>query len=434
MSALAELLLGLGYRVSGSDRFLDQHRELDVLRKLEGMGATLIPQDGSGVASPHTRLVISTAIEPGNPELAAAARCGARVTHRAELLAELAQGKRVLAVAGTAGKTTVTGMLGYVLAELGADPTVVNGGVVLNWASPAALGNVRLGGSELWVIEVDESDRSLLRFQPDVSLITNISKDHFELTDVIALFRAFAAQTRTTIVAGEGVSAVLSNSTPVAARIVEEPFAAETREGRRGFRFADTHFTIPLIGEHNLRNAFLVAVTCRELGLDAKKIATALASFRGIGRRLEMTGEGRGVTVYDDYAHNPAKIAAAWSAVAERHPRVRAVWRPHGFGPLSIMFEELVDAVKSVSRHADELYVLPVFYAGGTARGQVTSEEFVERLRAGGVSAALTPDYDTLSAHLRTSARQGDAVLVMGARDPELSLFARRLAAQLRGS
>ena len=414
MSALAQALLNAGQAVSGSDRFLDQGRaELGVLETLRRAGVRLLPQDGAGVTAQTTAVVVSSAIEADNPDLAAAQRLGVPVRHRAELLAELVAGRQLLAVAGTAGKTTTTALIGHLLVELGADPSVVNGGVVLGWQRPDALGSARQGRSALWVVETDESDRSLLRFTPDWAIITNISKDHFELDEVVALFRRFAAQVRTGIVCGPGVAALIRGHTSA---VLHPPSAIH-------------HFPSSLPGRHNAENVLLAATLCEQLGYAPERIRAALATFQGVQRRLEKVGGCHGVTVFDDYAHNPAKIAAACAAVQPAHGRLFAVWRPHGFGPLKLMLGELAAALAGVLRPQDTALILPVFYAGGTATQTVSSGDLVAALAARGVAADLAPDYAALEARLRAALRPGDIVLVMGARDPDLPLCARRLAA-----
>lgn len=422
MSALAEALLDQGCAVTGSDRAFDQGQQLDSLDVLQRAGVRLVPQDGSGITAETRALAVSTAIEQDNPELAAAGRHGVEVIHRAAMLARLAVGRRLIAVTGTAGKTSVTGMVGHLLERAGWDPTVVNGGIVLNWAGPARLGNVRKGGGEWWVIEADESDRSLLQFRPDVAIITNVSKDHFELSEVVQLFGRFAAQVREPIVAGRGVGAQLGLS-------VCEPPAGVSRIGDRWtFTLDDVEFRVPMPGRHNAENALLAVYLCRRMGIPAGVLGAALEAFRGIHRRLEVVGERNGIRVVDDYAHNPAKLAASWRAVAETAARVHGYWRPHGFGPLALMKDELVDSFAGVVRPDDRLYVLPVFYAGGTAQRTVTSEDLVLALRSRGVPVSLVADYGELERAVRPTAKAGDTILGMGARDPELPRFARRLA------
>lgn len=425
MSALAEALLAQGFTVSGSDRAHDQGQAPEVLATLVEAGVRLVPQDGSGIRADTRALAVSTAIEGDNAELAAARRLGVEVVHRAEMLARLAAGKRVIAITGTAGKTTVTGLVGYLLEQAGIDPTVVNGGAVLNWRGPGRLGNVRSGRGDCWVLEADESDRSLLRFHPACAVITNVSKDHFELAEVVDLFRRFAGQVRDLLVAGAGVGQALGCP-------VSEPPARVERVGTAWtFTLDQVRFEVPLPGRHNAENALLAVYLCRRLGVPAETLRAALPEFRGIHRRLEVVGQGRGIRVIDDYAHNPAKLAASWRAVAETADRVYGFWRPHGYGPLALMQEELVAAFADVCRPSDRLFILPVFYAGGTANRTVTSEDFVAALRRRGVPAMYVEDYAALERELRRDLRAGDSILGMGARDPESPRFARHLSRNL---
>ena len=428
MSALAQALRWTYDRVTGSDRFFDQGQDLPVFGALRASGVEIVKQDGSAVDARTEAVVYSTAIEKDNPEFAAAQRAGVPLRHRAEMLAELARGHTVLAVAGTAGKTTTTGMLGWTLEQLGADPTVVNGGALVDWADGRHVGNVRRGGENApWVLEVDESDRSLLNFRPEWSILTNVSQDHFTLAEVQDLFRAYAAQVKTEIVCGAGVAAILGKQK---ARIVEvatppERAAAGFAAAWRGQRLA-----VPQPGAHNALNALMAAELCAQLGYAPEKIAAALARFGGVQRRLERVDRGGAVRVVDDYGHNPAKLAAAWAAVSAPGNRVLGAWRPHGYGPLRAMMEPLADAFASACRAQDKLWLLPVYDAGGTANRTVTSDELATQLKARGVDVALAANYAELGEALLREARAGDTILTMGARDPQLPGFAREMAAK----
>ncbi|MBU1910434.1 MAG: UDP-N-acetylmuramate--alanine ligase [Verrucomicrobia bacterium] len=434
MSALAQALLAQGCRVSGSDRFLDQGSELEVLDRLRAAGIRLMLQDGSGVLADTSGVIVSTAIEPGNPDLEAARSRGVPVIHRAEMLARLVRGRRLIAVTGTSGKTTVTGLIGWLLEQCGQWPTVVNGGAVLNWKTPQAPGNFRAGRDALWVIEADESDRSLLHFEPEWEIITNISRDHFDLRETLGLFRTFSHKARAGVVCGRGVAeALLADPEGEAqGRLIEERLEYEERAGRPGFVSEGTFFPSPLPGLHNVENAWLAVVLCRQLGLDPAALREALSSFRGIERRLERVGESGGVTIVDDYAHNPAKIVAAWRTMVQTHGRILGVWRPHGFGPLAAMLSDLEASLADVMRPQDLLFLLPVFYAGGTARPTVSSGDLAARLQRAGKSARVVESYSALEGELRAVARDGDALLVMGARDPGLPRFARRMLTVLK--
>lgn len=419
MSALAELLLAVGHPVSGSDRSFDQGHRLEVLEKLQRMGLLLLPQDGSAVTAATSALLVSTAIEESNPEVAAARRHGVEIVHRADMLARVAAGRRVVAIAGTAGKTTTTALVGWLLEQCGLDATVVNGGVILNWASSDRVGNCRVGASDLFVLEVDESDRSLLKFRPELSAITNVSKDHFELDEVVRLFQQFAAQTVQPVLCGESVAELLA----LPACAAPSGTHATHRVVYRGLEFR-----VPLIGRHNAENALMAIRVCEALGCPLEKLREVLPGFLGVGRRLELVGRTpAGTLVVDDYAHNPAKMAASWRAVRETAIRVFGFWRPHGFGPLGLMRDELAEALAGAMGPSDRFFVLPVFYAGGTAKKTITSEEWVEQLQDRGMAAHFVADFQSLEKEL-AGAGAADAILGMGARDPELPLFARRLA------
>jgi len=419
MSALAEILLACGVRVTGSDRYYDMPRmpsgipgkDLDVVRRLIGAGVTFFPQDGDGVGDNTDAVVVSTAIEPNNPDLVAACARGVEVRHRVDVLADLVREKRLIAVTGTSGKSTVTGMVGWILEQLGGDPSVVNGAAIVNWLTEEALGSTRRGDSDLWVVEADESDRSLLRFNPDWTIITNASADHFDLRQTLDLFGQFESQTR------EGVINGLDKL---------RGFQAENTGMGSSFDYGAVRFSVNVPGLHNAENALLAVMLCEKLGYPLVDISTALASFRGIHRRLEQIGSASGVEVIDDYAHNPEKIRAAWKTVADRHARVTGIWRPHGYGPLSSMMDALAEMFGDVCRKDDRIYLLPVYDVGGTANRSVTSDELAERLAAGGVTVSVR-EAEVLPAEIAGYAAEGDGVLVMGARDPELPLLARKI-------
>ena len=419
MSAVAQAMVARGFEVTGSDRYRDEGSAVDVLPRLEQAGVRLAPQDGSAVDDGTAGVVVSTAIEDDNADLAAARELGTPVLHRSEALAGLAADRRCVAVTGTSGKSTVTGMIGWILAERGMDPTVVNGAAVLNWRDAHAIGNFRRGGSELIVFEADESDRSLLCFHPDWAVVTNASHDHFGLDETLALFETFSGQVREGLVSSLREPGLLDG------------FEAELSANGSSFRYGGMDFNVPVPGRHNVENALLAVELCRRLGMEPQAIAGALASFRGMHRRLERVGDAGGATVFDDYAHNPAKVKAAWQALAPYHGRVVAVWRPHGFGPLRGMMEALADTFGALSVGSGPAYILPVYDAGGTADRSVGSDVLVDRIRSKGGNAEYVADVSALPAAVARQAREGDVVLVMGARDPGLSSLARSILAAL---
>lgn len=410
MNGLAQLAALSGYLVSGSDRGYDPN--VEVFQALEMLDIQIYPQNGSGITADTDQVVFSTAIESDNPDFIRAKELGIPLLHRAEFLKQLIGNDELIAVAGTAGKTTTTGLLGWIFECLGKDPSVYNGAAVLNWKSKGVLGNVRKGKSDLWIIEADESDKSFLHFHPAHSIITNISKDHYELDELNRMFGQFRKQTTDIVVDG----------------------ASQLRLGKRPntFIFNELEFQIPMFGKHNLENALCAVRLCTELEFDLEQVRDAVTQFKGIERRLEVAGAVHGITIIDDYAHNPAKISAAFAAVSETANRVHAYWRPHGFTPLFQNKTDLIHAFKQ--ENPTSLFILPVYYAGGTIERKTTSSNFVAELQAAGVPAVLVPDYAILKAKLEQCAKSGDTILGMGARDPKLPIFAKKLVTEWKTS
>ena len=421
MSAVAQAVRFQGARVTGSDRYQDQGDSLPILKQLSGAGITLFSQDGSGVASGAKAVVVSTAIESDNPDLQEASRLGVPVLHRSEVLAQLVKGRRCLAVAGTSGKSTVTGMVGWVLEQTGRDPTVVNGAPVTNWRSDSCIGNARKGSSDLWVIEADESDRSLLNYNPEFAVITNMSADHFGLEETVSLFKQFRGNVERECIGALNVVNYLDG------------VDAEVTASSISFDFEGVSFRLPLPGQHNVEDALHAASLCRLLGVSLQESADALASFKGIHRRLEVVGEVNGVTVLDDYGHNPAKIAAAWNAVVPFARRGIVIWRPHGYGPLRSLLAELTETFATLCGPNDCLLLLPVYDAGGTADRSIDASVLSDQLKQRGVPVRCVASHDEALTLAVSEAQSGDAVIVMGARDPKLPELARRILMLLSG-
>ena len=416
MSALAQAYLDAGHAVSGADRSLRAGGpRTPVLEALAAEGVRLFPDDGSGIGADTGRLVVSTAIEDTNPDLAAARARGIPVVHRAAALAELLSGRRLVAVAGTCGKSTVTAILGHVLSECGFDPLVVNGAQIVGWdARGARVGSVRKGAGEYAVAEVDESDKSLTAFKPYAAVVTNASADHYSKEEMDAVFDAFIRDVPGPVVDGRDSSGMRHSCR--FAQAVEEAVG-----------------TFPMPGAHNRANARLALAMACALGADPVRAAAALATFPGVERRLQRVGsvrcDGREVAVYDDYAHNPEKLHAMWTTLAAAYPRgVAAVWRPHGYGPLRKMLEPLAAAFRDMMRPQDALVLLPVYDAGGTADRSVNSDALAARLADASGAVALVDGLKEAEVYLRARADAFGAIVTAGARDPGLPVLARRLA------
>ena len=403
MSALAQAYIDAGWTVSGSDRALAASGPRPgVLTALAAQDVPLAPDDGSLVSADLDHVVVSTAIEESNADLVRAKALGVRVAHRAAALAALLAPRKLLAVAGTCGKSTVTAILGHLLAECGFDPVVVNGAPIVGWDRDGRrVGSTRPGGGEWAVAEVDESDKSLTAFSPYAAIVTNASADHYSKEEMDEVFDAFTAGVPGPVVDGRREAIVPS---------------ALARE-------------IPLPGEHNAVNAECALRLARAVGADESALAAAIRTFPGVERRLQKVGVlrdgGNAVAIYDDYAHNPEKLAAMWRTLAAAHPKgIAVVWRPHGYGPLRKMLFPLADMFREMKRPQDALFLLPVYDAGGTADRSVNSDALAVLVPG----AELFEDLQEAESVLRRRAPAFGAIATAGARDPGLPVLARRLA------
>lgn len=401
MSALAQALLDAGGTVTGADRALGgSGARPGVLAALARAGVRLFPDDGSGIGPDTARVIVSTAVEETNRDLQCARARDIPVVHRAAALAELLAPRRLVAVAGTCGKSTVTAILGHLLAESGFDPVVVNGAQVVGWdAGGTRVGSTRKGTGAYAVAEVDESDKSLVAFKPFAAVVTNASADHYSKAEMDAVFDAFVRGVPGPVIDGRRTPMVPS----AAAR------------------------TIPLPGEHNAVNAECALRMAAALGADPARLAAAIRTFPGVERRLQRVGTCGGAVVYDDYAHNPEKLHAMLATLQAAYPKgVAVVWRPHGYAPLRKMLEALAAMFRATLRPCDELLVLPVYDAGGTTDRSLNSDALVARLNASPVR--VVEGFEDAETHLRTHAPAFGALVVAGARDPGLPVLARRLA------
>lgn len=447
MMPLAMILAGQGATVAGSDRSLDQGRVPAKFAALEALGIALHPQDGGGITSPEQIVVASAAIEPTVPDMVAAERVGAKRLSRAELLSDLFNRARLsIGVAGTSGKSTVTGMIGWILHSLDREPTVMNGAVMKNFVRPEApFASALVGEGDLFVSEVDESDGSIALYRPGVAVLNNVSLDHKSLEELRMLFGDFIGRADTAVInIADAEAAALAEALPVERRItvaigapadlsasdvVEAPFAVSFDVSEGGAAPVPVALQVP--GRHNVANALAAIGAVRAAGVSLADAAEAIAGFKGLKRRFDLVGEAGGVAVIDDFGHNPDKIAATLDTLHAFPGRLLILFQPHGYGPLKVMRTALVDSLASKLR-ADDLLVLPdPVYQGGTVAREVTSAAIVDDLGARGAPARYIADRGDAAAALVAEARPGDRIVVMGARDDTLSLLAAEMLAAL---
>jgi len=448
MSGLAQLLRHLGHEVGGSDRALAAPENAALFAALRAQGIRLFPQDGSfAAAGPPDVLAYSTAIEEDNPDFVAAP--GVPRQHRSAALAAALgefRGAVTVAVTGSCGKTTVTAWLAAALARLGHNPTMLCGGHAAESRDADHPGNFRAGDGRILVFEADESDKSLLAYAPDHALVLNLGTDHYPEAELVAVFRQFLAQARRGAVVGADVAAALGgpDALPLPSRIFGEadqggraappPDGLTVRytPGRGGgptAHFADGDLRLPVPGRHNALNAAAVRAMLEMLGHSPAEAMAGAAFFPGVHRRFEDHGRSAGgARVLDDYAHNVEKIAAAIALAAEMVPgRVFAAFQPHGFGPLGFMREPLLATLSACLRPEDRFILLPVYYAGGSSSFVPTSAEVAEDYRRRGLVGCHDVPDRAAAARLLAEAGPDDAILVLGARDNSLALWAENL-------
>lgn len=449
MLPLALILRAKGYEVFGSDRALDQGRTGQKFEFLRSRGIKLYAQDGSGVIRPDQIVVTSAAVEATVPDVQAARALGATMMTRAQLLAELFNASpRSVAVGGTSGKSTVTGMIGWILKQAGQDPTVMNGAVMKNFITPdMPFASAIAGSNDVFVSEVDESDGSIAYYTPHIAVLNNISLDHKSLDELRALFLDFVSKAATTVLNldNEETAALASRLSAdrvisysladveadlLASKIVPLPdgISFEVRD-RATHRTAAIRMQVP--GKHNVSNALAALGAARALHLGLGESARALSGFAGIKRRLETVGTAGGVTVIDDFAHNPDKIAATLATLHDFPGRLLLMFQPHGYGPLRLMKGPLIDCFAENMGETDQLLMPEPVYFGGTVDRSVTSSDITSGIQARGRMAIALPDRPACGDKLMEIARAGDRIVIMGARDDTLSDFAAGLLARL---
>lgn len=447
MLPLALILRGQGFAVDGSDRSLDQGRLGAKFEFLKSRGIGLFPQDGSGVTAKDQILVTSAAVEDTVPDVQAAKRLDLVQLRRANLLADLFNAATSsVAVGGTSGKSTTTGMIGWILHQAGKNPTIMNGAVMKNFVTPdIPFASAAVGSGDAFVSEVDESDGSIALYEPRIAIVTNISLDHKSMDELRALFRDFIAKAKTAILnldndetkalAAHAANALTFSMTDMraelfAGRLTPEPdgIAFEVTERSTGAKSAAR---IALPGAHNVANALAALAAARACGVPLAGAVAALRTFSGIKRRFEFVGTKSGITVIDDFGHNPDKIAATLKTLHAFPGRLLVMFQPHGFGPLKHMKDELI-ACFAHELHAEDILLMPdPAYYGGTTTRTVGSEDIVAGIRSAGRTAHHIAARAACGDKLVELAKPTDRIVIMGARDDTLSEFAANVLARL---
>ncbi len=446
MLPLAVILKGMGHDVSGSDRSYDQGRTPEKFAWIRDQGINLHPQDGSGITDALDALVISKAVEDTVPDVAVAKALGVPLLKRVDMLVELFNAaKTKIAIAGTSGKTTTTGMAGFILKEAGLDPTVNNGGIFRNYVSDNPYSTAFVGGGDIFVSEIDESDgiEAVCAFEPDIAVLHNITLDHQPMHELRAMFSGFLAKTRTAIINTQD-PIVLELADDFKGEIITYGAADADLQAENIQHYADgigadiVHkderhaLRMKVPGEHNISNAMAALLAVRAAGVPLAKGVEILSRFEGIRRRMEIVGTKSGITVMDDFAHNPDKIAATISALKAFPGRIHIFFQPHGYGFLKLLGPELAQTFAESLSKQDRLYMVEPLYLGGTVERAISSDDVAHMIRAQGGFASVLKDRSEVRSVLLSDAKEGDRIIIMGARDDTLSDFAREVLSLIK--
>lgn len=422
MSALAELFVRRGVRVTGCDLATAGTDDLSRL------GITVVAGHDPAHVEGARAIVVTAAVQPNHPELAQARSRGVPVIKRAEALGDLTRGRELVGVAGTHGKTTTTVMTADALASAERDPTALVGGRVSAWG-----GNLRAGADRLYVVEADEYDRSFLTLDTTVAVVTNIEADHLDiyqdLRSIRAAFAQFVRDARTVVLCADDKGANTLPTRPSSevirygidsddARLVARD--ARTVDGRFTFgveydgeRLGDVTLAVP--GRHNALNALAAIASGLALGAPFEKMVPALARFAGVGRRFEHVGDAGGIRVIDDYAHHPTEIAATLSAARSAYPdrRIVVAFQPH----LYSRTRDFASDFGSALAKSDLLFLTEIYAAREQPIPGVTADLIVDAVKAAGGTLRWRGARAELATALAQDVRDGDVVIVMGAGD-----------------
>ena len=439
MSAIAQYLQGIGKNVSGSDRYFLPDTPNETKEKLEAEGIQCFLQDGSGITSETDLVVVSTAIENTVFEVQKANELNIPILKRSQVLALIADSKKTIAVGGTSGKSTTSAMIFDILQYAGLEPSIISGAGLTSIIREGKIGNAKVGKGEWLVIEADESDGSIVQYHPEIGLLLNIDKDHQEIDELMKIFGTFRDNTKGLFITNRSnrLAAELSTN-------ADNDFAVDklTKAGFIGTDFVQngleiqfsvngTKIKMNTVGKHNMENALASIAVAHRLGVSFQTCADALIHYEGIYRRHQIIGEKNGVLLIDDYAHNPAKCAASISACQPIAPKVIAWFQPHGYGPTRFLRKDFVEEIAAVLRPEDEIWMSEIFYAGGTAVKDISANDLIEDIKLLGKNAYFVENRNDLVETIKLHISEPTVLLLMGARDPGLEVFAKEVFEKL---
>ena len=433
MSAMAHFMADKGNIIVGSDRSFDRNPDHPLCKLLKMKGITIVPQDGNGIDKSFDFAVFSTAVEADQVEILKAMSLRVPIKTRPEYLAKIISSFRTIAIAGTSGKSTASGLLAFLMHRLGLGPNFIGGGRVKQFKTGLNSGNSLTGGSDYLVVEACESDGTIVHYRPEHSIILSLSLDHHTVDRTAEMFEVLIKNTEDMVIINADdenlrkihikdaiTFSIDSPSDYVATDIVYKPFSTD-------FSLDNTGFSLSLPGKYNLYNALSCIAILSEMGISHKEIAEVLNEFKGIERRFDIYLKDGEKLVIDDYAHNPHKISSLMQTIKPVKESICYIFQPHGFAPTRMMKKEYSETFTKNLRDSDHLILLPIYYAGGTVSKDISSDDLVVRIRAEGKSVEVVADREVILQRLH----EWNNYVIFGARDDTLADFAREIAEML---
>lgn len=442
ISPLEQIMIKKGYEVYGSDLSFDEGRDQDRKKALQNVGLHTIPQDGSGITPDMKALYVSSIINEENPDVQAARKYGIPIKKRSDLLCEIfSQYEKGIAIGGTAGKTTTTAMIGYILDTLGYRPCMINGGMLCNYQNNPGMPNyLYYDNSKYCVIEADESDGSIQKYHPYIGIINNISHDHTSMEKLIEYFTNFATHVQHALIinkdcpVGSQIKAPTAQTLSFSMKDASADFyASNIRAIKDGveYQLDGQTFRLGIIGTFNIANALAAIAACSAAGINKFDAAKALEGFTGVKVRLEKIGtSANDITIYNDFAHNPGKLAASISALKEHPGRIIAMYQPHTPFSVTNTRDEMAPAFVSVLEQNDILIMQEIYEL--TPNDNISSNDIINDVKQLGHSnATFFKTRLPLKEFILQNAKKGDRIIIMGAHDNSLADFSRELLSLL---
>ena len=434
MSAIAQYLRAEGHTVSGSDRQFVSGEFNAALNALEAEAIRCYTQGGGGINEEVDVVVVSSAIEDSVPEVLAAKNLHKKIVKRSELLATIALEKKTIAVGGTSGKSTTTAMLYEIFFHAGLNPSIISGAGLTRFIREGKIGNAAYGKGDWLILEADESDGSIVQYHPEIGLLLNVDKDHQEIDTLMQLFEMFKQHSKEFIVnQSHPLSSSLSEGSAFDFSVSDHSTQTITAYGFKqegnsiSFYVNAVLFSMNVLGKHNMENALAAIAVASSIGIDLQISAEALSTYEGIYRRHQIYGSKNGVTLIDDFAHNPVKCARSIEACQTTDNKLIAWFQPHGYGPTKFLRNDFVEDIARVLRPQDEIWMSEIYYAGGTAIKDISANDLIEDLKKQGVNAFFVEDRNHLIENLQSHFTDNTTILLMGARDPSLGDFANQV-------